>query len=465
MTEALSDIGVFGLGVMGSALALNLSVHDFKISVYNRNEGNEVGTVDRFISANSHLSNLTGFIDLESFIKSIRRPRKIIVMVSASAVDTVIETLLPILEEDDIILDTGNSNYLKSAKRIKVCENNGIQFLGVGVSGGEQGARFGPSIMPGGKIEAFKEVESYLNAISAKDDNEQPCMTYIGPEGAGHFVKMVHNGIEYVEMQLLAEIYQLLRKQYSYDEISSLLTDWNSGPLKSYLLEISSKILLKKEGEDYLLDQILDKAGNKGTGSWGTIAALELGSENSMMSAAVFGRYLSSMKDTRNKISSSTTKSETSELDITSLRSAYDAARKINHLQGFELMRLASLEFNWKLNFSEIARIWTNGCIIRSALMENLKERFKSTDSLFDDASFIGDLSKHESSLSNIIKIAADSRVSIPAFSAAWNYWIGLTTENGPANLIQAQRDFFGAHTYQRIDDSTGAFYHTNWEE
>ncbi len=277
---------------------------------------------------------------------------------------------------------------------------------------------------------------------------------------------MVHNGIEYVEMQLIAELYQLLRYQHSNTNIAEAFNDWNKGPLKSYLLEISSRILAFKEGEEKLVDNILDKAGNKGTGSWSTIAALQLGTENSMMSAAVFARYVSSFKRLRTFLDSQTSiEKKDLPIDLKSLKSAYQCARKLNHLQGFELIRAASAEFNWNIDLAEIARIWTNGCIIRSLLMEQLSETFNDCDSLLTNSDFVHSITENENSISKIIRDAAGNRVAIPAFSSAWNYWIGLTTEFGPANLIQAQRDFFGSHRYQRVDDPSGKSYHTNWEK
>ncbi len=466
MNRVISEIGVFGLGVMGSALSLNLADNNFKVSVFNRDEGDEKGIVDRFLKSNQDYDNLFGFTEIQKFVESIERPRKIIVMIAASAVDTVLDTLLPILDPGDIVLDTGNSHYKESKRRIEHCTNYQVEFLGVGVSGGEKGARYGPSIMPGGSMIAYEEVKSYLEAIAAKDKSNTPCVSLVGPEGAGHFVKMVHNGIEYVEMQLLAELYQLLRIQYSNEEIARILSDWNKGTLHSFLLDITSKIFLKNDGKEYLIDQILDKAGSKGTGSWSTISGLQLGTDNSMMGAAVFARYLSSQKDLRTILGKKLEIERKSiSMDIMQLKVAYELARRINHLQGFDLLLKASEEFNWDFNYSEITRIWTNGCIIRSDLMEELRERFKSTKSLFHDSKFIVDIKDREMSLASLLNSAIHQRVATPAFSSAWNYWAGCTTANGPANLIQAQRDYFGSHTYNRKDDPTGKSYHTIWEE
>ena len=386
-------------------------------------------------------------------------------MISASAVDAVLDYLIPLLDVNDIIIDAGNSHYKQTELRQSRCLEAGIEFVGCGVSGGERGARFGPSIMPGGSKAAFSTIKPYLNAIAAKDKYEKPCMNYVGAGGAGHFVKMVHNGIEYVEMQLLAELYQLLRDQWTNEQISELFEDWNQTDLHSYLLEISANILHKKEEDGFLLSSILDKAGNKGTGSWSSISALELGTENSMMSAAVFARYLSSQKEMRVRLDHLRSHKEFADFDVETLKNAYDAARHLNHLQGFELILQASHEYGWNINFSELARIWTNGCIIRSTLMQEISQRFKVLNSLLMDDSIMQNLNNWEDALSEALQTFIDYRVAAHAFSSAWNYWIGLTTGNGPTNLIQAQRDYFGAHTYQRVDDPNGAAHHTNWEE
>jgi 6-phosphogluconate dehydrogenase len=460
-----SEIGVVGLGVMGAALSVNLADKAFRVAVFNRDTGSEHGIVSNFISRNSSLTNLQGFTDLKSFISNLERPRKIILMISANAVDIVLDDLLPLLDANDIIIDTGNSYYKETEDRQSRCSKSVIEFIGCGVSGGESGARFGPSIMPGGSKSAFASIEPYLKAIAAKDVHSNPCVNYIGAGGSGHFVKMVHNGIEYVEMQLLAELYQLLRNYWTNEQISELFEEWNQTDLQSYLLEITANILIKKEDDGFLLSSILDKAGNKGTGSWSSIAALELGSENSMMSAAVFARYLSSQKETRARLDHIRVTKEFAEFDVDALKNAYDAARRLNHLQGFELIRQAAKEFEWDIDFSELARIWTNGCIIRSNLMDDLSHRFKKVRSLLEDDVFIQGLNDQEDAISDAIQTFIEFRVAAPAFSSAWNYWIGLTTGNGPANLIQAQRDYFGAHTYQRVDDPHGASHHTNWEQ
>lgn len=465
MSNRQSEIGVLGLGVMGAALSLNLADQSFRVAAFNRDGDSEKGTVAGFLSENASYSTIQGFTDLKDFVLNLERPRKIIVMISASAVDAVLDYLIPLLDVNDIIIDAGNSHYKQTELRQSRCLEAGIEFIGCGVSGGERGARFGPSIMPGGSKAAFSTIKPYLNAIAAKDKYDKPCMSYVGAGGAGHFVKMVHNGIEYVEMQLLAELYQLLRDQWTNEQISELFEDWNQTDLHSYLLEISVNILLNKEEDGFLLSSILDKAGNKGTGSWSSISALELGTENSMMSAAVFARYLSSQKETRVRLDHLRSHKEFADFDVETLKNAYDAARHLNHLQGFELILQASHEYGWNINFSELARIWTNGCIIRSTLMQEISQRFKVLNSLLMDDSIMQNLNNREDALSEALQTFIDYRVAAPAFSSAWNYWIGLTTGNGPTNLIQAQRDYFGAHTYQRVDDPNGAAHHTNWEE
>lgn len=465
MSNQQSEIGVVGLGVMGAALSVNLADKAFRVAVFNRDTGSEKGTVSKFLTRNSTFSNIQGFTDLKSFISNLERPLKIILMISANAVDSVLEELLPLLDANDIIIDAGNSHYKETEDRQSRCLKSGIEFVGCGVSGGEHGARFGPSIMPGGSKSAYESIEPYLKAIAAKDANSNPCVSYIGEGGSGHFVKMVHNGIEYVEMQLLAELYQLLRNYWTNEQISELFEEWNQTDLHNYLLEITAHILSKKEDDGFLLSSILDKAGNKGTGSWSSIAALKLGTENSMMSAAVFARYLSSQKEIRARLDHIRITKEFVDFDVDALKNAYDAARRLNHLQGFELIRQAAKEYEWDINFSELARIWTNGCIIRSNLMEDLSHRFENVHSLLDDDSLIQGLNDQEDALSEVLHTFIEFRVAAPAFSSAWNYWIGLTTGNGPANLIQAQRDYFGAHTYQRVDDPNGASHHTIWEQ
>ena len=340
-----SDFGVFGLGVMGSSISLNIADKGFALSVYNRAEGGEENVVKNFMEANGHRKNLHGFTDLSAFIESIERPRKILIMIKAGpTVDLVLDNLIPLLSKGDIIIDGGNSHYSNTKKRFELAQSQGIEFIGAGVSGGEEGARRGPSIMPGGTKESYAKVSEVLESISAKDEFGKTCCAYIGPKGSGHFIKMVHNGIEYVEMQLLAELYALMSVEMTYKEIADVFEAWNQGELSSYLLGITAEILNKKEGETYLLDLILDKAGNKGTGSWSSKAAFDLGIPNTMMSGAVFARYISSFKESREKFSNlpSMIKHKKESLNLSLLRDAYQFARLINHQQGFKLMQMAS---------------------------------------------------------------------------------------------------------------------------
>ncbi|GAB1858333.1 NADP-dependent phosphogluconate dehydrogenase [Flavobacteriaceae bacterium MHTCC 0001] len=461
-----SEFGVIGLGVMGKNISLNIADNGFTLSVFNRNTEGEAYVVSEFLNKNSLYKNIQGYTDLEAFINSLELPRKVLLMVkSGAAVDMMIQKLISLLSEGDIIIDGGNSHYLDTQKRTAYLATKQLNFVGCGISGGEEGARKGPSIMPGGTIQSYKNIAPILEKIAAKDTNGNPCCVFVGNDAAGHFIKMVHNGIEYVEMQLLAEIYALLSKSYPNEELSSIFYEWNKGEASSYLLEITAKILTKKEDGDYLVDHILDKAGNKGTGSWSTIAALELGLPNTMMAAAVFDRYISSFKQKRVELSNKIEHSESeSNIDLEQLRSAYRFARIVNHHQGFALMKEASLKYNWNLNFSEIARIWTNGCIIRSQLMQSSISLFKNDEGYIENSNYFNFLKRSEQALVNVLQSGISQRIVLNTFNSAYNYWVSITTERLPANIIQAQRDFFGAHTYQRIDAEASEYFHFNWK-
>lgn len=461
-----SFFGVIGLGVMGKSLSLNIAEKGFNISVFNRTGFGEDKVVSDFINENNSFKNLSGFTDLEKFVTSLETPRKILIMIKAgNAIDSVIEQLIPLLSEGDIIIDGGNSHYLDTAKRNTLLASKKLHYVGCGISGGEEGARKGPSMMPGGHFDSYKYIAPILESISAKDKNNKPCCAYIGPEGSGHFVKMIHNGIEYAEMQLLAEVYAMLKDSRNNYEIAEILSHWNTTDLSSYLLEITIDILQKKDGEGFILDKILDKAGNKGTGSWSSKTAFDLGAVNSMMSSSVFARYISSFKDERIALSRAFNKKTISKeiAHVMALENAYRFARIINHHQGFQLIKLASIEYHWNLNLSEIARIWTNGCIIRSDFMEKSVDVFKQHDTYFDDKQIFELLKLSEESIKESIALSLTNRVAFDTFWSAYNYWISMTTENLPANLIQAQRDYFGAHTYQIKNDSLSQYYHTNW--
>ncbi|PKD17102.1 6-phosphogluconate dehydrogenase [Salegentibacter salinarum] len=466
-----AEIGLIGLGVMGKSLALNLLSKNINVSVFNRHvPGQEEDIAKNFVQENAEKYTFQGFDDLKEFVSSLNPPRKILLMVNAgAAVDAVIESLLPFLEKDDIITDGGNSHYKDTLRREKTLKKQGIHFIGCGISGGEEGALKGPSIMPGGSLEAYKQIGPILEKIAAKDKTGNPCCTHIGPDGAGHFVKMLHNGIEYGEMQLIAETYHFLR-YYTNSKptaIASLFEAWNK-EMKSYLLEISVDILRKKENEDFLIDKILDAAKQKGTGGWSTNAALELGVPLDTITAAVLARNISGMKEIRVNASylyKNDNQGGNLEEIKDKLFQAYKTASIINHTVGYDLLRVASSEYSWNLNLSEISRIWTNGCIIRSGLMENLVEIFKdSNNHLLLNKNISSEIQKNQASLTKTVSIALQSGYAVPVLSAATNYFLNFTSAQNSANMIQAQRDYFGAHTYERIDSPRGEFFHTQWK-
>ncbi len=464
--ENRSVFGVYGLGVMGASMSLNIADKGYELSVYNRSEGEEKEVVRDFLDKNRNYTNIQGFTDVGDFVESIARPRQILLMIKAGpVVDIVIDQLLPLLSEGDVLIDGGNSHYTDTQRRVELAGSHGIGFIGAGVSGGEEGARKGPSIMPGGKKEDYAKVASVLEAISARDASGSACCSYIGPDGSGHFIKMVHNGIEYVEMQLLAELYALLRPEKNNEEIARIFEAWNQGPLSSYLLDITVHILRKKEDNHYLLDRVLDRAGNKGTGSWSSKVAMDLGTPNGMMTEAVFARYISSFKERREYLASTLSQDRGNfvPVELEALERAYEFARLVNHQQGFQLMAKASKEYNWGLNFQVIARIWSNGCIIKSNLMNELRTYFSNDEDLFMIRDIREKLVSGEASLVEMLREGLNRRVSLPCFTSAYQFWIDSTTRNLPANLIQAQRDFFGAHTYQRTDDPKGEFHHSDW--
>ena len=460
-------IGIVGMGVMGQGIALNCAENNFYTAVYNRLAPGEERVIDAFISNNSQFKNILGFTELSHFIDALERPRKIWLMIkSGSAVDKLIDELLPLLNEGDVIVDGGNSHYLDTQRRVQVLEKRKIIFAGCGVSGGALGARNGASLMFGGSPKAYHLLSPVLNLVAAKDALGSPCHTYLGSEGAGHFVKMVHNGIEYAEMQLLAETFAVLSRQMNHTEIASVFNEWNTGSEASYLLEITAKILQKKEGNYFLIDLILDQSSSKGTAMWSSSAALELGEVNTMMSSAVFSRYLSLMKAQRTLLSQSNPqifKSNT--LDLSVLKKAYEFARIINHIQGFNLIENAAKIYGWEYKPAEIARVWTQGCIIRSNLMERLVKIFSKEKKLLQNTNFIDLLSNAESDAAVLIHHAVDQKIALDCYSSAYNYWIALCTETLPANLIQAQRDFFGAHSYQRVDKPLDQYFQTQWNQ
>lgn len=463
------EFGLIGLGVMGKSLARNLGSRGFKLALYNRFVKDlEENIAMKAIEEYEELSEAAGFQELKQFVESLNSPRKIFLMVNAGNVtDMVIDELIPLLDKGDVIIDGGNSHFKDTEKRIHHLSQKGIYFIGTGVSGGEEGALKGPSIMPSGPKEAYEVIAPYLTAIAAKDKKGNSCCTYIGDGGAGHFVKMVHNGIEYAEMQLIAEMYGIMRYsfQMKVENIASVFESWNEGSQSSYLLEISYKLLRKKEGNQYLIDIILDKAGNKGTGSLATISMAELGEPATMISSALFARYISAFKERRDTYTSQFLDVDKigHELNHNDLKLAYSLARKVNHQQGFTLIRTAAKEYHWHIDFAELARIWTNGCIIRSTLMEEISQVYLTkTDLLLEtsQAVFIEQLNALRAVCSLAIKVG----ISIPCHLSAVDYLNAHINDFPTANIIQAQRDFFGAHTFQRIDDESGKFHHVIWE-
>ena len=465
--------GVIGMGVMGKSLALNLADNGIPTAVYNRHvEGKEEKIASTFAAENSDLPLLKGFDGLEEFISSLEKPKKILLMIPAgNAIDMQIAQLLPMLEPGDIIIAGGNSFFADSQRRFAELDAKGFHFIPMGVSGGEEGARKGPSLMPSGNQEAYDLVSPYLKKIAAKDNNGAPCVSFIGNSGAGHFIKMVHNSIEYGEMQTLAETVHLMKYglKLSYPEISRTLKSWTNEGLKSYLLEITADILLAKEGKNFLLDQVLDKAGQKGTGSWSLTTALKYNVAYSPLSEAVTARMLSGNKDEREELATFFGHrfgafGEDKVILIEKIKNAYALTRIINHEVGFDLMNQVSLTENWNLNMSEISRIWTNGCIIRSTLMENMVALYKENSSLLKAKQMKTKIKELRYDLSYIVGLGLQHNYALPTMSAAINYYYGRITSDSSANLIQAQRDYFGAHTYQRKDDPNGPFHHSDWK-
>jgi 6-phosphogluconate dehydrogenase len=464
-----SEFGLFGLGVMGKSLSRNLANKGFNISLFNRHvDGIEEDIAKNFKNEFDELSTSQAFDTIEGFVNSLQTPRKIMLMVNAGKiVDFVIEDLLSFLNDGDILIDGGNSNYNKTKERFDYLKSKNIHFVGAGVSGGEEGALKGPSIMPGCAKEIYKDIQPFLESIAAKDDNKFPCCTYIGTEGSGHFVKMVHNGIEYVEMQLLAEVYVMLKALGNNpDEIATILETWKE-TTNSYLLEITIDILRKKEGDNWLVNLIMDKAGNKGTGNWTTIATAQLGLPSTMIASALFARYTSFYKEERIIASDNFKEKTIPNLNFNSddLLKAYQFARIINHYQGFKLIQEASNSYKWDLNLSELSRIWTNGCIIKSDLMVELVDVFKTTDNMLTNSIIIEKIKTLKPSIKKVVSECVLNELPTPTFSESINFLNSFAIANSSANIIQAQRDYFGAHTYQRKNDDSDKFYHTDWKK
>ncbi|MFP4844304.1 NADP-dependent phosphogluconate dehydrogenase [Winogradskyella sp. PE311] len=464
--EVKSEFGLFGLGVMGKSLSRNLAQRGFRLSIFNREvKGVEEDVAINFKSKYNELHNAQPFSDIKAFVNSLQIPRRIMLMVNAGeTTDIVIEDLIPLLSEGDILIDGGNSNYLKTKERYDYLNSKNIHFIGVGVSGGEEGALNGPSIMPGGNKEIYNLVKPYLENIAAKDANNLPCCSYIGEEGSGHFVKMVHNGIEYVEMQLLAEVYTIFKTMgKNPDEIADILESWRV-KADSYLLGITIDILRKKDGDEWLVDKIVDKAGNKGTGNWTTIATAKLGAPSTLIASALFARYISFYKEERLLASKNfNIKPSVFNIDSDDVLKAYQFARIINHYQGLKLISEAGKAYKWNLNLSEIARIWTNGCIIKSDFMIELISVLKEDDNILKHNSIIDQIKFLKPSVNKVVSQCILNELTVPCLSESVNFLNNYITGRSSANIIQAQRDYFGAHTYQRTDDASGKFYHTNW--
>lgn len=469
----MNDIGIIGIGVMGQNLALNIESKGFNVSVYDLNQEK----VNDFITLKAKGKNIEAFNTLNNFVNSLKPPRKILMMVNAGKpVDNVINNLMEYVNEDDIIIDGGNSNFKDSIRRYNELESKKIRFIGMGVSGGEEGALKGPSLMPGGSFSAWEEVKEILTSISAKVGEGTPCCDYVGEDGAGHFVKMIHNGIEYGDMQLIAETYLIMKNLLGMDhqEMSDVFAKWNEGELESYLIEITSKILTKKDTDGFpLLEKILDTAGQKGTGRWTAITSLEVGVPLTLITEAVYARNLSGLKEERIKASKLINEPEGS-FDgdkvefLKCLEKALYAAKIISYAQGYLLMRHASSEYNWKLNYGGIALIWRGGCIIRSKFLGKINEAFNNSpdlENLLLDPYFNQIINDSQDCLRKVISECVLKGIWIPAFSSALSYLDGFRSERLPANLIQAQRDYFGAHTYERIDEPRGKFFHANWNE
>lgn len=463
------QIGVIGLAVMGKNLALNIESRGFSVSVYNRSSSK----TEEFLQE-AKGKNVVGTYSIEEFVQSLETPRKILLMVKAgTATDTTIQSLLPHLEKDDILIDGGNTYYKDTQRRNKELAESGIHFIGTGVSGGEEGALKGPSIMPGGQKEAHELVKPILEAISAKVDGE-PCTTYIGPDGAGHYVKMVHNGIEYGDMQLISESYFILKQVLglSADELHEVFAEWNKGELDSYLIEITADIFTKKDEETGkpLVDVILDKAGQKGTGKWTSQSALDLGVPLPIITESVFARFISAMKEERVKASGLLSGpevkpvTENKEELIEAVRKALFMSKICSYAQGFAQMKAASEEYNWDLKYGEIAMIFRGGCIIRAAFLQKIKEAYDrepELDNLLLDSYFKNIVESYQGALRQVISLAVAQGVPVPSFSSALAYYDSYRTAVLPANLIQAQRDYFGAHTYERTDKE--GIFHTEW--
>ena len=468
-----TDIGLIGLAVMGENLALNMESKGWHVSVYNRTvPGVEEGVVERFLNGRAKGKNIEGFTDIKAFVDSIAIPRKIMMMVRAgSPVDELMDQLFPLLSPGDILIDGGNSNYEDTNRRVQLAESKGFLFVGSGVSGGEEGALNGASIMPGGSEKAWPEVKPILQSIAAKAPDGTPCCQWVGPAGSGHFVKMIHNGIEYGDMQLIAEAYWVMKKllDLTNEEMADVFARWNEGKLRSYLIEITANILRHKDKSGgYLIDKILDAAGQKGTGKWSAIAAMDENDPLTLITEAVYARMLSALKSQREQASSLFPPSPVGihKTGNEAIRDALYAAKLVSYAQGFSLLRQASLRYGWQLDYGTIAQIWREGCIIRSAFLSKITEAYRQNPELenllFDDF-FRNKITESATAWRSVVANGMLSGIPLPCMSAALSYFDGLRTGDSAANLIQAQRDYFGAHTFERTDAPRGQFFHNDW--
>ena len=466
-----ADIGLIGLAVMGENLVMNMESKGFTVAVYNRT----TSKVTNFVEGRAKGKNIIGTYSLAELAASLKKPRRVMMMVKAGKpVDDFIEALLGVLEPGDIIIDGGNSHFPDTMRRTQYVESRGLLYIGTGVSGGEEGALNGPSMMPGGSPAAWPYVKDVFQAICAKVEDGSPCCDWVGENGAGHFVKMVHNGIEYGDMQLICEAYQLMRDGLgmSADEMHEVFTEWNKTELDSYLIEITRDILAYKDTDgEPIVNKILDTAGQKGTGKWTAIAALDEGVPLTLIGEAVFSRCLSAMKEERVEASKAFPKGDT-KIDtdrkafIEDIRKALYASKIISYAQGYTLMRAAAKSYGWNLNYGGIALMWRGGCIIRSVFLGKIKEAYDKNpnlENLLLDPYFGETIRGLVPAWRNVVAEAVRHGIPMPAFSSALAYFDGYTTEKLPANLLQAQRDYFGAHTYERLDSPRGEFFHTNW--
>lgn len=469
MTKA--DIGLIGLAVMGENLVMNMESKGFTVTVFNRS----TEKVTRFVEGRAKGKNIIGTYSIQELVDSLKTPRKIMIMVKAGKpVDDFIDMLIPYLDRGDIIIDGGNSHFPDTIRRTQYVESKGLLYIGTGVSGGEEGALKGPSIMPGGSYAAWEHVKPIFQAIAAKVEDGSPCCDWVGDNGAGHFVKMVHNGIEYGDMQLICEAYQLMKDYLgmSADEMHEVFREWNEGELNSYLIEITRDILGYKDDDGQpIVDKILDTAGQKGTGKWTAIASLDEGIPLTLIGEAVFARCLSAMKDERVAASRILTgpkpafSGDRKEF-IEAIKNALYASKIVSYAQGYTLMRAAAKTYGWNLKYGEIALMWRGGCIIRSVFLDKIKEAFDKNPDLTNlllDPFFKDKIEKAQAGWRMVVAQAALNGIPVPALSSALCYYDGYRSERLPANLLQAQRDYFGAHTYERTDKPRGEFFHTNW--